>query len=87
MNFNSKQEAENVIDFVKNYYNKNNLKGAVIGISGGKDSAVVTAIFVKALGKENVVGVTLPQEARDDAEVQALLKKYVKVYLSWRFYI
>ena len=58
MNFNSKQEAENVISFVKDYYNKNNLKGAVIGISGGKDSAVVTAIFVKALGKENVVGVT-----------------------------
>ena len=60
MSFNSKQEAENVIEFVKDYYNKNHLKGAVIGISGGKDSAVVTAIMVKALGKENVVGVSMP---------------------------
>lgn len=60
MNFNSKQEAENVIEFVKDYYKKNELKGAVIGISGGKDSAVATAIMVKALGRENVVGVSMP---------------------------
>lgn len=60
MSFNSKQEAENVIEFVKDYYNKNHLKGAVIGISGGKDSAVATAIMVRALGKENVVGVSMP---------------------------
>lgn len=32
----------------------------VIGISGGKDSGVVLALFVKALGRENVVGLTLP---------------------------
>lgn len=60
MNFNSKQEAENVIEFVKDYYKKNELKGAVIGISGGKDSAVATAIMVRALGRENVVGVSMP---------------------------
>ena len=75
MVFNSKKEAENVINFVKDYYRKNNLKGAVVGISGGKDSAVVTAILVEALGKENVVGVTMPchsnSEDRLDAELVA----------------
>lgn len=60
MSFNSEKESENVIKFVKDYYKKNNLKGAIVGISGGKDSAVVTAILVKALGKENVVGVAMP---------------------------
>lgn len=75
MRFNSKKEAENVISFVKEYYKNNNLKGAVVGISGGKDSAVVTAILVEALGKENVVGVTMPchsnSEDRSDAELIA----------------
>ena len=72
MRFNSKKEAENVINFVKTYYKQNNLKGAVIGLSGGKDSAVVTAILVNAFGKENVIGVTMPcnskSEDRGDAE-------------------
>ena len=75
MVFNSEKEAENVINFVKDYYSKNNLKGAIVGISGGKDSAVVTAILVQALGKDNVVGVTMPchsnSEDRADAEMIA----------------
>ena len=42
------------------YYQKNNLGGCVLGISGGKDSAVVAAIMCDAIGRENVLGVTLP---------------------------
>lgn len=75
MRFDSKKETENVISFVRNYYRDNNLKGAVVGLSGGKDSAVVAAILVEALGKENVVGVTMPchsnPEDRKDAELIA----------------
>lgn len=75
MRFNGKKEAENVIKFVKDYYKNNNLKGAIVGLSGGKDSAVVTAILVNALGKENVVGVTMPcnsiSEDKKDAEMIA----------------
>lgn len=75
MRFNGKKEAENVIKFVKDYYKNNNLKGAIVGLSGGKDSAVVTAILVNALGKENVIGVTMPcnsiSEDKKDAEMIA----------------
>lgn len=60
MIFDAKKETENVVKFVREYYKKNNLGGAVLGVSGGKDSAVVLAILVEALGKENVVGLTLP---------------------------
>jgi len=42
------------------YVRKIGFKHAVIGLSGGIDSALVAAIAVEALGKENVTGVTMP---------------------------
>ena len=39
---------------------------AVIGISGGKDSSVVAALCVKALGSENVIGVLMPDGVQSD---------------------
>ena len=59
-NFDAKKVTDNIIKFIQDYYKKYNLGGAVLGISGGKDSGVVLALLVKALGKENVVGLTLP---------------------------
>jgi NAD+ synthase len=73
MNFNVKKETENVIEFIRDYYKKNNLGGAILGISGGKDSAVVAALFVKALGKENVIGVTLPCHSKSEDASDAKL--------------
>ena len=60
MNFNAKNEADKIVEYIKSYYEDNCMKGAVLGVSGGKDSAVVAALFCKALGAENVVGVALP---------------------------
>lgn len=71
--FNAKEETQKVIQFVRNYYLKNNLGGAVIGISGGKDSAVVAAIMTKALGKENVLGVWMPCHSKNDDMLDAKL--------------
>ena len=45
---------------VRDYLAKCNFKSAVLGLSGGIDSAVVAAIAVESLGKENVVGVSMP---------------------------
>lgn len=64
--FNKEKETKKIIQFIKDYYKKNNLGGVVLGISGGKDSAVVAALFVKALGKENVLGVTMPCHSKID---------------------
>jgi NAD+ synthase (glutamine-hydrolysing) len=44
----------------RDYVQKNKFKKVVIGLSGGIDSALTAAIAVAALGKENVVGVTMP---------------------------
>ena len=45
---------------VKDYFHKSRNTKAVVGITGGLDSALVTALATKALGKENVLGVHLP---------------------------
>ncbi len=58
---------------VKDYLHKCGFQSAVIGLSGGIDSAVTAAIAVEALGSENVRGVAMPsqyssQGSLDDAE-------------------
>jgi NAD+ synthase (glutamine-hydrolysing) len=45
---------------VRDYFLKNGFKKAVVGLSGGIDSALVAAIAVDALGKDAVKGVTMP---------------------------
>ena len=47
---------------IRDYSHKNSIPKAVIGLSGGIDSALVVALAVEALGKENVIGVLLPSE-------------------------
>src|SRR5439155_26199592 len=45
---------------LRDYLRKCNFNSAVLGLSGGVDSAVVAAIAVDALGAENVIGVSMP---------------------------
>jgi len=45
---------------VRDYFRKCNFHSAVIGLSGGVDSAVTAVIAVDALGSENVIGVSMP---------------------------
>lgn len=61
---------------VKDYVDKNNFKGVILGLSGGIDSALTLAIAVDALGKERVEAAMMPfrytsQLSRDDAAEQA----------------
>lgn len=71
--FNAKEETEKVIAFIRDYYQQNNLEGAILGISGGKDSAVVAALMTKALGSENVIGVTMPCHSNNSDKIDAKL--------------
>jgi len=60
MQFNSKHETQRIIDWIREYFKDTDFK-AIIGISGGKDSAVVAALCTVALGKDRVIGVMMPQ--------------------------
>lgn len=73
MKFNVKKETNRIVTFIRNYYKTNNLSGAILGISGGKDSGVVAGLLTKALGKENVIGVTLPCHSKDEDKIDAKL--------------
>jgi NAD+ synthase (glutamine-hydrolysing) len=54
---------------VKEYFEKMNFKKAVIGLSGGLDSAIVTYIAVEALGRENVHVVLMPSKYSSEGSV------------------
>jgi len=45
---------------VRDYFHKNGFDAAVIGISGGVDSALAASVAVDALGRDNVLGVFMP---------------------------
>ena len=60
MKFDANKITNEIVNFVREYYRNNNIKGAVIGISGGKDSGVVAGLMCKAIGAENVAGLKLP---------------------------
>ncbi|HET8687206.1 MAG TPA: NAD(+) synthase [Methanosarcina sp.] len=54
--------AFNIRGFIKNQIVGFKKKGAILGVSGGIDSAVALTLCVQELGKENVYGVLLPEK-------------------------
>lgn len=73
MKFNEKKTTFEIIEFIRNYCKKNNIKGAVIGISGGKDSGVVAGLFSKAIGSKNVTGLWMPCHSKIEDKNNAYL--------------
>ena len=51
---------------VRDYSRKNGFSDALLGLSGGADSALVAAIAVEALGKEHVHAVMMPTRYTSD---------------------
>ena len=76
--FDPKTETQRIIEFIQKYFKDNNLGGAVLGISGGKDSGVVAGLLSLAIGPENVVGLTLPCHSRssDAGDAKAVAEKF-----------
>lgn len=58
--FNPKDTAERIVSFLKDEFSRSGFSRAVIGVSGGVDSATAFVLTVKALGGENVFPVLLP---------------------------
>lgn len=82
--FNVEKVTQNAVQWIRDWFDKNG-KGcnAVIGISGGKDSSVVAALCVEALGKDRVIGVLMPNGEQPDFDCS----KQLVAHLGIPFYV
>lgn len=78
--FNAKDVKDEVVKWIREWFEKNG-EGcrAVVGISGGKDSSVVAALCVEALGKNRVFGVLMPNGEQVDIEDSYKLVEYLGI--------
>ncbi len=66
--FNVEKITEDLINWIKEQKEITKAKGFVLGISGGKDSACVAGLLCRAIGKENIIGVMMPNGHQPDIE-------------------
>ncbi len=80
MSFDALKVKNDIVKWIQDWFeiNGKGCKG-VLGISGGKDSSVVAALLVEALGKENVVGVLMPNGEQFDIDVSEALVKHLGI--------
>ena len=66
-NFNATKAKNDCVAWIRDWFEHNGPGcNAVIGISGGKDSSIVAALCVEALGKDRIVGVLMPNDYQAD---------------------
>ncbi len=80
MNFDAKKVKNDIVTWIREWFEING-KGcnAVVGISGGKDSSVVAALCVEALGKERVYGVLMPNGEQADIDMSLKLVNHLGI--------
>ncbi|MCP4154644.1 MAG: NAD(+) synthase [bacterium] len=71
-------ETESICKFVKQQVHEMKRDGIIVGLSGGIDSALAAAICVKAVGKDNVIGVILPEKESQPISAQ-FAEKHAKL--------
>lgn len=78
--FNALQVKNDCVAWIRDWFYHNGPDcNAVIGISGGKDSTIVAALCVEALGKDRVVGVLMPQNHQEDIDDSYAVVKHLGI--------
>ncbi len=67
--------SKKLISNLKKFFKERNFSKAVVGLSGGVDSALTLAIAVRALGAENVYGLILPEAGVSSPQSAELAQK------------
>lgn len=78
--FCAEEVKDRCVEWIRNFFEENG-KGcnAVVGISGGKDSSVVAALCVEALGRDRVIGVLMPCGVQADINMAKLLVEHLGI--------
>ena len=78
--FNAKKVKNDLVQWIRDWFEENGPGcNAVIGISGGKDSSVVAALCVEALGKDRVIGVMMPNGIQNDIDKSYEVVKHLGI--------
>lgn len=78
---NTKLSRQIIVNFIRDEVRKNGFERAVIGISGGIDSALSAFLTVEALGPENVLGLRMPHRLSSEESLQDAQKVVDKLGL------
>ena len=78
--FNVKKTRDACVQWIRDFFEENG-KGcnAIVGISGGKDSSIVAALCVEALGVDRVIGVLMPNGEQADIDMAKLLVEHLGI--------
>ena len=75
-----KYMKESIVKWIQDWFKQNGPDcKAIIGISGGKDSSIVAALCVEALGKDRVIGVMIPDNISDYDRDAHILIDWLKI--------
>ena len=77
MEFNPQIQLAGLLEWMAEQMHACHGKTAVIGISGGKDSSTVAALAVAAYGRENVLGVLMPDGVQPDIDYSQALVQHL----------
>ena len=78
--FDAQKVKNDCVEWIREFFRENGEGcNAVIGISGGKDSSVVAALCVEALGSERVIGVLMPNGEQADIDMAKLLVSHLGI--------
>ena len=78
--FNAEKVKNDIVKWIRDWFDENGPGcNGVVAVSGGKDSSVVAALLVEALGKDRVIGVMLPRGVQPDIDMSYLLVKHLGI--------
>lgn len=78
--FDAKKVKNEIVEWIRDWFEHNGKDcNAIVGVSGGIDSSVVTALCVKALGKDRVFGIKMPCGEQSDIEHANMLIKHLEI--------
>lgn len=78
--FDAKVVKNEVVQWIRDWFDKNGKDcNAVVGISGGKDSSIVAALCVKALGRDRVIGILMPNGEQSDIDMARKLVEFLDI--------
>lgn len=78
--FDALQVKNDCVEWIRRFFEENGKDcNAIVGISGGKDSSIVAALCVEALGKDRVIGVLMPCGEQKDIDMARLLVDHLGI--------